>query len=48
MTTIAALVGADRAARQDDARLTVDGTSAGVAAQLDALRLGHLVGRATT
>lgn len=42
MTAIAALVGARREARQDDSDLTVEGVSAGVAAQLDALRLGHL------
>ena len=47
MPTIAALVGARRAARQDDATLAVAGLSASVTAQLDALRLGHLVGAPT-
>ena len=44
MPTIAALVGARRAARQDGTELTVDGVAPAVTAQLEALRLGHLVG----
>ena len=48
MPTIAALVGVRRAARQDGAELTVAGVTPAVTAQLEALRLGHLVGHPTS
>lgn len=44
MTTIAELVGLQRAVRQDGSTLVV-AASAGVAAELEALRLGHLLDR---
>ena len=44
MPTIAALVGARRRARQDGAELAVAGVTPAVSAQLEALRLGQLVG----